>query len=481
MRKYFYTFILTTLVIIVSIAYLGNVSKDQLSNFAIKLTSNLNEASNELYAISSNKYDFTERYPSIYTCNLNYSVLTRDQINFNPNSIDKYDYSTPAPDDMLDARVTRAVLVYFPIEMVNDFIFEFKWLYRSWIEMQKSEPAKWRTDLVVFINNDELFKDKSFFLNGLNCTFQNRRTSPTDEPMCSLIYYKPLKNRPLKKVKLNMNNKTQVYDYLLNKLDVFSDDATNLSPFYNILKLKISSYGYLDSILMAFDGYNYLKSAGYNFVIRSDMDVFLTPLFAKWLPKNCNDFYVGRGGYSSNFNVNRLRRIANDLGFKFALETNLGSTWYSTVDQFRLVSYLTLFGMAYVSEEEFTPPEREGKLGVLLWPYWHYGVLLLYGQNLALNHLIATNQINVVKLHDHLDYPSYFSNNINTMLHIHVFHGDDMFSKFQFKAGKYDNLNPYNENTNIAKFYSLKMALEGKRLNETSLNGLFKIESSKKA
>ena len=43
---------------------------------------------------------------------------------------------------------------------------------------------------------------------------------------------------------------------------------------------------------MAIDGWNYLKLAGYHFLIRSDMDVFLTPLFDRWLPRNYNDFYV---------------------------------------------------------------------------------------------------------------------------------------------------------------------------------------------
>ena len=161
--------------------------------------------------------------------------------------------------------------------------------------------------------------------------------------------------------------------------------------------------------------------------------------------------------------MNRLRRISSDLGLSYASRTNLGSTWYSTPHQFRLISYLTLFGMAYMSDEEFTPPEREGKLGVALWPYWHYGVLLLYGQNLFMNHLIATKQLNIVKLSNHLDYPAYYSEPVNKMLHIHVFHGDTMFSKFQFKAGKYDAFDYSQEDVQKAKFYALKMALEGKR------------------
>lgn len=61
--------------------------------------------------------------------------------------------------------------------------------------------------------------------------------------------------------------------------------------------------------------------------------------------------------------------------------------------------------MSYLSSEEFSQPERQGKLGTILWPDWHYGVLLLYGQNLALNHLIGLNQTNIIKIQNYLDYP----------------------------------------------------------------------------
>ena len=136
--------------------------------------------------------------------------------------------------------------------------------------------------------------------------------------------------------------------------------------------------------------------------------------------------------------------------------------------------------MIYLSQEEFSPPEREGKAGVELWPYWHYGVLLLYGQNLALNHMIATRQLNVIKLEGLIDYPSADSNSIFSKIHIHVFHGDDLFSKFAFKMGKYDNMSIHKHDVNKIKYYCLKMALEAKRTGNLELATQANIQIMKK-
>lgn len=88
------------------------------------------------------------------------------------------------------------------------------------------------------------------------------------------------------------------------------------------------------------------------------------------------------------------------MGLTYACEQDIaGQTWYSTPDQFRLVSYMTLFSMAYLAQEEFSPVERDGKkIGDLLFPDWYYPNLSLYAQNLVINHLIASKQADVVKL-----------------------------------------------------------------------------------
>lgn len=142
--------------------------------------------------------------------------------------------------------------------------------------------------------------------------------------------------------------------------------------------------------------------------------------------------------------------------------------------------------MAYLNNEEFAQPAREKKLGTLMWPEWHYGVLLLYGQHLLLNHLIGTNQINVVKLQDQLDYPSGNNHSIDKMIHIHVFHGDNLFSKLVFRMGKYDNMTseldkPENKaRENQVNWFSFKMAMEGKYLKFEDLADLLSKAITKK-
>jgi hypothetical protein len=195
---------------------------------------------------------------------------------------------------------------------------------------------------------------------------------------------------------------------------------------------------------------------------------------------------VGGGAYSNTFNRKRLHRIAKDMQFKFADRDNLGSTWISTPEQFRIVAYYTVIGMAYLAAEEFTEAERRGQVGTINWPEWHYGVLLLYGQNLAMNHLIGLGQLNVVRLQNSIDYPSGNERSVFDVLHVHVFHGENMFSKFMFKMGKYDNmtLEDYDaKNRNkeykyhAVKYFCLRMAMEGKRKNTSELVRELQIET----
>ena len=103
--------------------------------------------------------------------------------------------------------------------------------------------------------------------------------------------------------------------------------------------------------------------------------------------------------------------------------------------------------MLHLYLNEFTRVEREQKLAAMLWPDWHYGVLSMYGTHLAVNHLIALDKINIQNGDELFDQPTTNRNQNdienNNRLHLHCWHTDEQFSKFQFKANKYNNIDPY--------------------------------------
>eukprot|EP01098_Paradermamoeba_levis_P000789 TRINITY_DN1091_c0_g1_i12.p1 TRINITY_DN1091_c0_g1~~TRINITY_DN1091_c0_g1_i12.p1 ORF type:complete len:535 (-),score=147.03 TRINITY_DN1091_c0_g1_i12:183-1589(-) len=358
------------------------------------------------------------------------------------NSTSSSSTTTPPPaclNQTIGERVTRAVILYFPISRKTEYFPEFRWLYRSWLHIQKLEDPKWRTDLIIFI------EDSMQGFTELGCTNNTRKTA-NDPPACYISRYTSLKKRV---------NPTG-------------------DPFIAKLKEELNSYEYVDSILMAFEGYEFLKV--YDFVIRSDLDVFLTPRFASWLPSSKCEFHVGRGGYSTVFNTKRMKRIAEYRGLAYAGVENMGSTWYGSPDAVRMVAAGTLENMHWLAKNEFSQPEKEGKLGTILWPFWHFPVILLYGQHMALNDFIGRNVLKVVKSENIMDWLSTTTTKLtepyeqNTPIHLHVWHTPEMFSKFAFKMGKYDNLSSSSFSTTIVRDYAMHMALDSKNKTLTKLN-----------
>ena len=96
---------------------------------------------------------------------------------------------------------------------------------------------------------------------------------------------------------------------------------------------------------------------------------------------------------------------------------------------------------------------------------------------MALNHLIATNQTHVVRLENLIDYGSGNTESIFSKVHIHTYHGDNMFSKFVFRAGGYDLLDvrePPLNSIELVKYYCLNMALESRRNSPSQLYAMHK-------
>ena len=82
-------------------------------------------------------------YHELFKCDNYYdnSILNKSLSN---------NYNLPAHERLHELRIARGLVFYFPIEKQFRFESEFRWVYRSWIEMQNHEPALWRQLLIIY-------------------------------------------------------------------------------------------------------------------------------------------------------------------------------------------------------------------------------------------------------------------------------------------------------------------------------------------
>ncbi len=195
--------------------------------------------------------------------------------------------------------VLRALLLFYPNDQDLGFQPEFRWFYRSWTEMMTNESALWRTDLIVYAS------EYTPFFKQLGCVYDQIRTNSKEKPKCRLFPYVRIKNRA------SNHEPSSKYQNI---------DKKRSQTIYQHLR----TYGYIDSINTVLE-YN-TSFFMYDFILRTDMDCFLTHNLAVYVPYN-NSILVGHGGYSTEFNNRRLKRIARDMNWKYADRNSLGSTW----------------------------------------------------------------------------------------------------------------------------------------------------------
>ena len=198
-------------------------------------------------------------------------------------------------EDLGNRRVQRAIVIFYPVNQERKFVPELRWLYRSWLEMMhRSERKTWRTDLVIFA--DHFTVD----LENLACVYNRTRTNGNESPQCRVFPYRRISARGALYANGSNDGSRRLYDSFLN-------------------------YPYIDSINIIMEGYPVFSM--YDYILRTDIDVFLTEYFGMYVPASDATLLTGHGGYSVTFNTNRLRRIAHDLGWQYANMTNIGSTW----------------------------------------------------------------------------------------------------------------------------------------------------------
>lgn len=225
-----------------------------------------------------------------------------------------------------------------------------------------------------------------------------------------------------------------------------------------IIKVEVEPY----SKILGIPNYNYINSIGYfknekatflqdyDYLLRTDVDTFILPKFKDYCPKL---YTVGEGGYCNDENTkNNLKKIAEDKGLRYREQHNLGSTHYGNGNLVRNVAALATDLSVYILNNYFK--YSEGR-----WPGWYRGVTTMYANELAVNHLVDTFQIN----RQLIDYPSTNDELVSDHMHIHCWHTRNMFSKFDFIDGVYDKYSTEGLDLKKVRNYCLDTALKSRK------------------
>lgn len=177
--------------------------------------------------------------------------------------------------------------------------------------MMKHESKAWRTDLIVFTDQ------YSSSLQELGCVLNEIRRNSTDPPKCRAFLYVRLAQRtinPLTQKQKNIHEQSNP--------EWFQIDTDRSKKLFESFR----NYEYIDSVNIVAEGYPIFGD--YDFILKTDIDVFITTQFGKYVPQRGTSLLYGLGGYSTNFNTRRLGRIARDLSWNYQNLTNIGSTWF---------------------------------------------------------------------------------------------------------------------------------------------------------
>lgn len=224
-----------------------------------------------------------------------------------------------------------------------------------------------------------------------------------------------------------------------------NSDSCNCDKNDEYCDLSWQGYHFVNSISCLAKNKEYLRK--YNYILKTDCDVFITENFKDFFP---NIFHVGIGGYNNDDIVKkRLKDIAKKLGYKHKGKFNIGATWYGDGNLIIKCSEITLKVLKIILGNFFK--NGEGK-----WPGWFRGVASMYASEIAINHVVDDFIISD-KFDSRCDSKNSWKD--DGIYHIHSWYTDDIYSKNNFINNIYDNIDLNTLNTEKTNEYCLKIAL----------------------
>ena len=313
---------------------------------------------------------------------------------------------------------TRAIVAYLPVEKLDIYLPQLNWFLSSWKSMQSHELPGTVTDVVIIVSH----------------------MVPEIEALPCLVDWRTDRSSP--------------------------GSCRFLSGF----ETTFNDYKFAASI----EVFPYAADAGglthYDYLLRSDLDTFLTPAFATWMPTTLT---VGKGTYcfDGEITCHRLKGISQNMGWTSSVDQvdNIGSTWYGNANQIVECANRTIEAMLYLEKYEFTKYDKSPALAAKNWPGWHYGVLLLYAGQIAINYCGRPAAGGFLKDELMLDFPSTSTESVWKHAHIHTWQNDNLFSKFAYSRGDYKNTSMKGLNTEIIRDYAMFHALVGNNVTKEAV------------
>ncbi len=166
--------------------------------------------------------------------------------------------------------IIRGVIVRFPSKESDYYLVQFRWFYRSWIESEMYTLDRWRTDLIVLI--DDNFPNKiRLLLEHLDCHLENERKARRQISRCILVNHKLFSQRT------ESEHKFYIDKYpMLNRVRILDDNIDRLFAIYD----------YISNL-------NKNETMMYDFLMVTTMNTFLTTQFGKYVPLKCS-FLIGK-------------------------------------------------------------------------------------------------------------------------------------------------------------------------------------------
>ena len=172
---------------------------------------------------------------------------------------------------------------------------------------------------------------------------------------------------------------------------------------------------------------------GYTYILRTDMDVFLTPKFFTYRPTL--RVVTGVGQYCHEFNRGRLKAIAKRHGLKHRGVHCVGSSWYGFTKDITKLSKDAYNMSLYLYDREF----RDGLPGLEhidfhtnpngKWPDWYKLTSTMYGSEIVLNDGVPNFSMENFQ---RFDVSTCNPWQISEQYQLHAYHTECEFNKKRF-------------------------------------------------